>query len=104
MHQQATLPKTLLLPCPRYAISLSTTALLLPGITYMHACTPHSRIGTYSVSQRYMYFYTFRTSLLAWDAVVHKHKPQNAVSNGILHAELQLPGDVGDVAVGEGVV
>jgi hypothetical protein len=102
MHQQATPPKTLLLPCLRYGISLSTTALLLPGITYMHACTPHSRIGTYSVSQRHMYLYTFRTILQAWDAVVYKHTPQNAVSNGILRAKLQLPEHVGVVTPGGG--
>jgi hypothetical protein len=33
---------------------------------------------------------------------VYKRKPQNDVSNGVLHAELQLPEQVGDLLVGGG--
>ena len=101
LHQQATPPTTLL--CRVYGISVNTTALVLPGIAYIHACMHSTFPGRSArVSQRYMYLYTFRTILQAWDAVVYKHKPQNAVSNGVLHAELQLPEQVGDPVVGGG--
>jgi len=101
LHQQATPPTTLL--CRVYGISVNTTALVLPGIAYIHACMHSTFPGRSArVSQRYMYLYTFRTILQAWDAVVYKHTPQNAVSNGILRAKLQLPEHVGVVTPGGG--
>jgi hypothetical protein len=35
---------------------------------------------------------------------MYKHKPRNLVSNGILHAGLQLPEHAGDVTAVEGFV
>jgi hypothetical protein len=78
-------------PCLRYPVTS-------PPRYTIHACarTPRSRTVTHTFRNG-RYLYTFRTILQAWDAVVYKHKPQHAVSNGILHAELHLPEHVGDV-------
>jgi hypothetical protein len=87
------------LPCLSH---LNTPAFSSPVYHTIHACTPQSRDGTHAFRNG-KYIYTFRTIRRVWDAV-YKHKPRNLVSNGILHAELQLPEYVGDVTAEGGLV